>query len=98
TTDPLIIIDPQNDFCPGGALDVAGGDEIMQCINALAAHFKGEGATVVITQDYHPRGHKSFASTWYMDAFSSIEMPYGQQTLWPDHCVQKTNGAAFHPL
>lgn len=96
--DALIVVDPQYDFCPDGALAVAGGDEIMQPINALASDFKDAGALVVLTQDNHPKGHKSFATTWYLEPFAEIEMPYGKQTLWPDHCVQGTVGAAFHPV
>jgi nicotinamidase/pyrazinamidase len=93
-TDALIIIDPQNDFCPGGALAVAGGDEIMAPISALAERF----ATVVVTQDWHPPTHKSFASNHAGAApFSTAEMPYGTQVLWPDHCVEGTAGADFHP-
>lgn len=98
TYDALIVVDPQNDFCHGGALAVAGGDDIMHGINDLANQFKASGALVVLTQDNHPKGHKSFASTWYLNPFSEIEMPYGKQTLWPDHCVQGTSGAAFHPV
>lgn len=98
STDALIIVDPQIDFCPGGALAVERGDEIMAGINSLAADFKEAGGVVVITQDYHPHGHKSFASSWYMEPFAEIDLPYGSQTLWPDHCVQKSRGAAFHPL
>ena len=88
------MVDPQNDFCPGGALGVPGGDEILPGINALAERFP----LVVLTQDWHPAGHSSFAST-HRDAvvYSSIEMPYGPQILWPDHCVQGTRGAEFHP-
>ncbi len=90
----LIVIDVQNDFCPGGALAVAGGDEIIPGINALMDDFE----TVILTQDWHPRGHKSFASSHTeLKAFEMIEMPYGPQVLWPDHCVQGTYGAAFHP-
>jgi len=87
------VVDPQNDFCPGGALGVPGGDEILPGINALAERFP----LVVLTQDWHPAGHSSFAST-HRDAvvYSSIEMPYGPQILWPDHCVQGTHGADFH--
>jgi nicotinamidase/pyrazinamidase len=91
--DVLIIIDPQNDFCPGGALAVPGGDEIMPLVNALAAAFEH----VVLTQDWHPIGQISFASTHGMAPFSSFEAPYGHQELWPDHCVQGTPGADFHP-
>ena len=88
----LIVIDVQNDFCPGGALAVAGGDEIVASINEMMAEFDA----VILTQDWHPVGHSSFASGHDMMAFSSIEMPYGPQVLWPDHCVQGSAGAAFH--
>jgi nicotinamidase/pyrazinamidase len=89
----LIVTDVQNDFCPGGALAVAGGDEVVAPINALIQRFDN----VVLTQDWHPAGHSSFASSHPGSApFSSIEMPYGPQTLWPDHCVQGSAGAAFH--
>lgn len=89
----LIVIDVQNDFCPGGALAVAGGDEIVQPINALMAEFDA----VVLTQDWHPAGHSSFASQHAGAApFSLTEMPYGPQVLWPDHCVQGSPGANFH--
>lgn len=92
--EALIVIDIQNDFCPGGALAVAGGDEILPRVNALM-----QGAeTVVLTQDWHPANHASFAENHPGAApFSSIEMPYGAQTLWPAHCVQGSPGAAFHP-
>ena len=92
--DALVIVDPQNDFCPGGALAVAGGDEIMPGIAELAGRF----GLVVVTQDWHPRGHKSFASNHPGESqFASVDMPYGSQVLWPDHCVQGTGGADFHP-
>jgi nicotinamidase/pyrazinamidase len=92
--DALIIIDPQIDFCPGGALAVAGGDEIMADIAALAERFE----LVVITQDWHPREHKSFASSHEGgQPFGTAEMAYGTQVLWPDHCVAGTAGAEFHP-
>ncbi len=93
--DALIIVDAQNDFCPGGALAVAGGDEIMAGINSLADKFE----LVVMTQDWHPRDHLSFASN-HPDKkpYDTIDMPYGQQVLWPDHCVPGTQGAEFHPL
>jgi nicotinamidase/pyrazinamidase len=91
--DLLLVVDAQNDFCPGGALAVPGGDEIMPIVNRLAREF----AHVVLTQDWHPAGHSSFASAHPGDEpFATIEMPYGEQILWPDHCVQGTAGAAFH--
>ena len=91
----LIIIDVQNDFCPGGALAVPGGDVIVSPINALMDDFDA----VILTQDWHPVGHSSFASTHPCKApFELIEMPYGPQVLWPDHCVQGSQGAAFHPV
>lgn len=90
----LIVVDIQNDFCPGGKLAVAGGDEIVPLVNELATHFNLK----VFTQDFHPANHASFASNHPGKApFETIEMPYGSQTLWPDHCVQGTDGAAFHP-
>lgn len=93
-THALIVIDLQNDFCPGGALAVAGGDEIVAPINALMDQF----SVVVLTQDWHPKGHSSFASSHKGAApFSTAQMPYGEQTLWPDHCIQGSEGAAFHP-
>jgi len=88
----LLVIDVQNDFCPGGALAVAGGDEIVGGINALMGSFD----TVLLTQDWHPAGHSSFASSHDADPMSVTEMPYGPQVLWPDHCIQGSNGAAFH--
>ena len=88
----LIVIDVQNDFCFGGALAVIGADEIVSPINQMMAEFDA----VVLTQDWHPAGHSSFASGHALEAFSKIEMPYGQQILWPDHCVQGSTGAAFH--
>jgi nicotinamidase/pyrazinamidase len=96
--DALVIVDPQNDFCPGGALAVAGGDEIMAAIGSLARRFHDAGTLIVVTQDWHPREHKSFASNHDGAApFGTAEMPYGEQVLWPDHCVQATPGADFHP-
>ncbi len=90
----LVIIDPQNDFCPGGALAVADGDSIMQPINEMMAAFD----LVILTQDWHPEGHSSFASSHDGAApFSLTDMPYGPQVLWPDHCIQGSDGAAFHP-
>ena len=93
-SEALIVIDVQNDFCPGGALAVAGGDEIVGGINALMGDF----AVRVLTQDWHPADHSSFAANHPgKEAFSLIDMPYGPQVLWPVHCVQGTEGAAFHP-
>ncbi len=92
--DVLLILDLQNDFCPGGALPVPQGDKIVPLVNRLAAKF----AHVVLIQDWHPPGHVSFASVHPgKQPFDNIELPYGAQTLWPDHCVQGTSGAAFHP-
>jgi nicotinamidase/pyrazinamidase len=91
-TKALIVIDVQNDFCPGGALAVTGGDLIVPGIDALMNDFEA----VILTQDWHPAGHSSFASTHNVDQMSMIEMPYGPQVLWPDHCIQGTNGGAFH--
>ncbi len=94
TSEALVVIDVQNDFCPGGALAVAGGDQIIPRINALMAEFP----LVVLTQDWHPTGHSSFADSHPGAApFSMIQMAYGPQVLWPAHCVQGSNGAAFHP-
>jgi nicotinamidase/pyrazinamidase len=93
TNDVLLVIDVQNDFCPGGALAVGEGDAVVPVINALTERFDH----VVLTQDWHPAGHSSFASSHPGSApFETIAMPYGPQTLWPDHCVQGTSGAAFH--
>jgi len=89
----LIVVDVQNDFCPGGALAVPKGDEVLPVINRLAARFEH----VVLTQDWHPRGHASFASSHSgRRPFETIELPYGRQVLWPDHCVQDTRGAELH--
>ncbi|PKP72596.1 MAG: nicotinamidase/pyrazinamidase [Alphaproteobacteria bacterium HGW-Alphaproteobacteria-6] len=93
-TEALIVIDLQNDFCPGGALAVAGGDGVVAPINALMADF----AVVVLTQDWHPADHASFAANHAGAApFSVTTMAYGPQVLWPAHCVQGSAGAAFHP-
>lgn len=93
-THALIVIDVQNDFCPGGALAVPGGDEVVAPINAMMGDFDA----VVLTQDWHPAGHSSFASSHPGgEPFGMIDMAYGPQVLWPDHCVQGTDGAAFHP-
>ncbi len=91
--DVLLVIDVQNDFCPGGALAVPGGDDIVPIINSLAGRFRH----VVLTQDWHPAGHRSFASSHPgKQPFDTIALAYGPQVLWPDHCVQDTAGAAFH--
>jgi nicotinamidase/pyrazinamidase len=91
--DVLIVVDVQNDFCPGGALAVPQGDEIVTLVNRLAENFRD----VVLTQDWHPAGHLSFASAHAgRSPYDTIAMPYGPQVLWPDHCVQGTPGAAFH--
>ncbi len=93
-TDALILIDIQNDFCPGGALAVPGGDAVVPVANRLARRF----STVVLTQDWHPADHRSFASAHPGAAlFSTVTLSYGPQVLWPDHCVQGTAGAGFHP-
>jgi len=92
--DVLLIIDVQNDFCPGGALAVPDGDAIVPAVNRLARSF----AHVILTQDWHPPGHASFASSHPgKRPFDAIEVSYGTQILWPDHCVQGTQGASFHP-
>jgi nicotinamidase/pyrazinamidase len=92
-SDVLIVVDVQNDFCPGGALAVPRGDEVVPAINRLAGKFRN----VVLTQDWHPHGHLSFALAHPgKSPFETITAPYGPQVLWPDHCVQETSGAAFH--
>jgi len=91
--DMLIVVDVQYDFCPDGALAVPEGDQVVPVINRLAGKFEN----VVLTQDWHPRGHQSFASSHPgKKLFETIEVAYGPQILWPDHCVQDTRGAAFH--
>ncbi len=91
--DALIVVDVQNDFCPGGRLAVQKGDEIVLLVNALANHFEN----VVLTQDWHPPGHRSFATSHPgKKPFDSVKLPYGEQVLWPDHCVQGSDGAALH--
>ncbi len=93
STDVLLVIDLQNDFCPGGALAVADGDAVIEPIHAIAPHF----AHIVLTQDWHPPDHFSFASAHPgKKTFAQIDAGYGLQTLWPDHCVQGTQGADFH--
>jgi nicotinamidase/pyrazinamidase len=92
TSDALLVVDVQNDFLPRGTLAVAGGDKIVPLVNALARRF----AVVVLTQDWHPAGHASFASSHRgKRPFQKIRLPYGEQVLWPDHCVQGSMGAAF---
>jgi nicotinamidase/pyrazinamidase len=92
--DLLLVIDVQNDFCGGGALAVPDGDAVVPVINRLSGRF----AHVALTQDWHPSGHSSFAASHPGKApFEVITMPYGAQTLWPDHCIQGTPGAGFHP-
>src|SRR6185312_2215176 len=92
--DLLLVIDVQNDFCPGGALAVGDGNAVVPVINQLAERF----SHMALTQDWHPPGHSSFATSHSGSApFQTIMMSYGEQTLWPDHCVQGTKGAAFHP-
>ena len=92
-THALLVIDVQNDFCPGGALAVPDGDAIVPGINALMADFDA----VILTKDWHPAGHSSFASSHDAAPMSLTQMPYGPQVLWPDHCVQGSRGANFHP-
>jgi len=93
TTDCLIIIDVQNDFCPGGALEVPAGDEVVPVINQLVEMFDHR----ILTQDWHPVGHHSFASAHAGKMpFESVELDYGIQVLWPDHCIQGSSGAEFH--
>ena len=92
--DVLLVIDVQNDFCPGGALAVPDGDAVVPVINQLTGAFDH----VLLTQDWHPAGHTSFASSHAgRQPFETIEVAYGAQTLWPDHCVQGSTGATFHP-
>jgi len=92
--DLLLVVDVQNDFCAGGALAVPGGDEVVAKVNRLATAF----AHVLLTQDWHPPGHSSFASQHPGHRpFDTIQLPYGAQTLWPDHCVQGSRGAELHP-
>ena len=89
----LLVIDVQNDFCPGGALQVAGGNEIIPGINQEMTKYD----YIILTQDWHPKGHSSFATSHYGGKpLDVIEMPYGDQVLWPDHCVQGSYGAEFH--
>lgn len=91
--EAILVIDVQKDFCPGGALAVAGGDEIVAPINALVPEYPVR----VFTQDWHPADHQSFASQHGADPFTTTEMPYGTQVLWPDHCIIGSDGSTFHP-
>ncbi len=92
--DILLVVDVQNDFCPGGKLAVPAGDEVVALVNRLGARFQH----VVLTQDWHPPGHRSFASSHPgRQPYETVAFPYGPQVLWPDHCVQGTPGAEFHP-
>lgn len=91
--DALIVVDVQNDFCPGGALAVADGDRIVPIINGIMPHF----GHVILTQDWHPADHVSFADNHQLPAFSQVSLNYGQQVLWPSHCRQGSTGADFHP-
>ena len=89
----IVVIDVQNDFCPGGALEVPDGDAVVPVINRIAPRF----SACIVAQDWHPPGHRSFASSHDGKApFETATLPYGEQVLWPDHCVQGTYGAAFH--
>ena len=90
--DALLIIDVQNDFCPGGALEVPQGDQVVPVINQISQKFK----TIVLTRDWHPDKHASFASSHNAEPFSTTTLSYGEQTLWPDHCIQGSAGAGFH--
>ena len=93
--DVLIVIDVQNDFCTGGALAVPGGEKVVPAINRIAEKFEN----VVLTQDWHPRDHVSFASNHaHKRPFDTIKLGYGSQVLWPDHCIQGTAGAGFHRM
>jgi nicotinamidase/pyrazinamidase len=91
-THALLVIDVQNDFCPKGALAVTNGDKIVKGINALMPDFDA----VILTQDWHSAGHSSFATSHDADPMSVVQMPYGAQVLWPDHCIIGTSGAQFH--
>lgn len=91
----LLVIDVQNDFIPGGQLAVPGGDEIVPLINRLGRSFR----QVILAQDWHPAGHASFASSHPgKQPFDLVQLPYGEQKLWPDHCTQGSRGAEFHPM
>ena len=92
-TDVLLVVDVQNGFCPGGTLAVPQGDEVVDVVNRLGVRFQH----VVLTQDWHPSGHRSFASANPgRQPYETVAFPYGPQVLWPEHCVQGTPGAQFH--
>src|SRR5271170_5171490 len=92
--DVLLVVDVQNDFCTGGTLAVPDGEAVIEPIHRIAPSFEH----IALTQDWHPPAHHSFASTHgEKQAFALIELHYGEQTLWPDHCIQGTEGAAIHP-
>lgn len=89
----LLVVDVQNDFCPGGALGVPDGDAVVGPVNRLTRHFRH----IVFTQDWHPADHVSFASAWGRKVYESVETEHGTQVLWPEHCVQGSRGSALHP-
>lgn len=97
STDALIVVDPQVDFCPEGKLAVTDGNEIMPLVNQLIKRFDDAGATVVATQDWHTQDQVSFASNHGVAPFTVVDVSYGPQTTWPDHCLQGSEGAEFHP-
>lgn len=90
--DALVVVDVQNDFCTGGNLAVKNGEDVIPIINSILHKFD----CIVYSQDWHPEGHKSFASVHDKDIFQTVMLPYGEQILWPDHCVQNTYGAELH--
>lgn len=98
STDALIVVDPQVDFCPGGKLAVNDGQEIMPLIAQLMKRFDDAGSTIVFTQDWHTQDQVSFASNHGVAPFTGIQVSYGHQTTWPDHCLQGSPGAEFHPM
>jgi nicotinamidase/pyrazinamidase len=93
SNDVLVVVDVQNDFCPGGALAVPDGNAVIEVIHKIAPRFEH----IVLTQDWHPPGHHSFACVHGKQPFETTELHYGSQVLWPDHCIQGTLGAEFHP-
>ena len=98
STDALIVVDPQLDFCPGGKLAVNDGQEIMPLIVHLMKRFDDAGSTIVFTQDWHTQDQVSFATNHGVAPFTEVEVSYGPQTTWPDHCLQGSSGAEFHPM